>query len=129
AEFALPPSKVALTPGDVIAIEVRGRERLVEINETVDASAIAVKARGIDPDVFEAAVRPPRPASVEVPAAAGPPLVHVLDLPVLGEGAEPPLQYLAVHAAPWPGAMSVWCASGESFERVALATTPALVGE
>jgi hypothetical protein len=129
AEFALPPSRIALTPGDVVALEVRGRERLVEIGETVDAGAIAVKARGIDPDIFEAAVRPPRPASVDVPVAAGPPLVHVLDLPVLGEGGEPVLQYLAVHASPWPGAMAVWRASGESFERVALATAPALVGE
>ena len=40
AEFALPPSLIALSPGDVVALEVRGRERLIEIGETVDAGAI-----------------------------------------------------------------------------------------
>jgi hypothetical protein len=128
AEFALPPSLVALTPGDVVMLDLRGHERLLEIGETADAGAIAVKARSIDPDIFEALARPPRAASVAVPAASGPPQVFVLDLPVLGEG-EPVLQHLAVHASPWPGAMAVWRASGGSFERVALATTPALVGE
>jgi hypothetical protein len=129
AEFALPPSAVALTPGDVVALDVRGRERLVEIGETVDAGAIAVKARAIDPDIFETAARPPRPANVPVPAASGPPEVFVLDLPVLKDEAEPVLQHFAVHGSPWPGAMSVWRSSGESFERTALATTPALIGE
>jgi hypothetical protein len=128
AEFALPPSLAALTPGDVVTLNVRGRDRLVEIGETADSGAIAVKARAIDPDIFEALARPPRPAAVPVPVASGPPQVFVLDLPVLGEG-EPILQHLAVHAAPWSGAMAVWRASGATFERVALATMPALIGE
>ena len=129
AEFALPPSMIALSPGDVVALEVRGRERLVEIGETADAGAIAVKARTIDPEIFALAPRPPRSASVPVPAANGPPEAIVLDLPVLNEETEPALQHVAVHAAPWPGAMAVWRSSGASFERVALATMPALIGE
>ena len=129
AEFSLPPSGIALLPGDVVALDVRGRERLVEISEAVDAGAIAVKARAIDPEIFAVAPRPPRAANVAVPPAAGPPEAIVLDLPVLSEEAEPALQHFAVHAAPWPGAMAVWRSSGESFERAALATTPALIGE
>jgi hypothetical protein len=134
AEFALPPSRIALMPGDVVSLEVRGRARLVELNETVDAGARAVKARAIDPEIFAVPARRPRPANVAVPAAAGPPEVLVLDLPAppgSGPGAdegEPALQYFAVHASPWPGAMAVWRSSGESFERVALATVPAMVG-
>ena len=31
AEFALPPSRLALTPGDVVALTVNGRRRLIEI--------------------------------------------------------------------------------------------------
>jgi hypothetical protein len=55
--------------------------------------------------------------------------VLVLDLPVLNEESDPPLQHFAIHAAPWPGANAVWRASGGSFERVALATVPAVIGE
>lgn len=128
AEFSLPPSLLALAPGDVVALEVRGRERLVEIGEVVDARAREVKARTIDPEIFAVPARPPRPANVAVPAAAGPPEVFVLDLPPLDDEGEPALQYFAVHASPWPGAIAIWRSSGESFERVALATVPAVIG-
>jgi hypothetical protein len=128
AEFSLPPSMISLSPGDVVSLEVRGRERLVEIGETADAGAIAVKARAIDPEIFALAPRPPRAASVAVPSASGPPEAVILDLPALNDDAEPALQHIAVHAAPWQGAVAVWRSSGASFERVALATTPALVG-
>ncbi|MCC6946954.1 MAG: glycoside hydrolase/phage tail family protein [Bradyrhizobiaceae bacterium] len=128
AEFALPPSRIALSPGDVVSLEVRGRERLVEIGEAVDAGAREIRARTIDPEIFAVPARPPRPANVAVPAAAGPPEVLVLDLPALDEEGEPALQYFAVHASPWPGAISIWRLSGESYERVALATVPAVIG-
>ncbi len=128
AEFALPPSRLALEPGDVVALEVRGRTRLMEISETVDAGAREVKARTIDPEIFAVPARAPRPASVPVPAANGPPAVFVLDRPTLEEASEPVLQQFAVHASPWPGAMAIWRSNGESFERVALASMPAVVG-
>jgi hypothetical protein len=128
AEFTLPPSRIALTPGDVVALEVRGRVRLVEIGETVDAGARGVRARTIDPEIFAVPARAPRPASVAVPPAVGRPEVLVLDLPALDGEGEPALQHFAVHASPWPGAMAVWRSNGGSYERIALATIPAIIG-
>jgi hypothetical protein len=128
ADFALPPSMIALTPGDVVALEVRGRDRLMEIGEVVDSGARTIKARSVDPEIFAVPARPPRHASVPVPAAAGPPEVLVLDLPSLDQETEPALQQFAVHASPWFGAMAIWRSSGESYQRVALATVPAIVG-
>jgi hypothetical protein len=116
-------------PGDVVARASRGRARLYEIAEIVDADARAVKARAIDPEIFAVPARPPRPAVVAVPAAAGPPAALVLDLPALNDESDPPLQHFAIHAAPWPGANAVWRASGGSYERIALATVPAVIGE
>jgi hypothetical protein len=129
AEFALPPSRAALSPGDVVDLDVRGRLRRMEIVEAVDAGSRAIKARGIDPAIFDVPARSPRAPAFALPVASGPPEVIALDLPPLRDETEPPLQYLAVHAAPWPGAMAVWrSADGESYERMALATMPATIG-
>ncbi len=128
AEFALPPSALALMPGDVATLDYRGRTRLIEISEVTDAAERSIKARAIDPDIFAVPVRAPRSASVTLPSASGPPEVIALDLPPLTESGEAVLQHFAVHVAPWRGAMAVWRSSGESYERVALANLPAIVG-
>jgi len=130
AEFSLPPSYVALSPGDVIDLDYRGRVRRLEITEVTDAGSRAIKARVIDPEIFNVAVRGPRAATIALPSAFGPPEAIALDLPLLRESSDPPLQYLAVHASPWPGAMAIWrSASGESYERIALGNIPSVVGE
>lgn len=129
AEFSLPPSRAALSPGDIVDLDYRGRVRRLEILEAVDAGARAIKARSIDPEVFNVAARNPRPATIATLPAFGPPEAIALDLPVLRDGGDPVLQHLAVHAAPWPGAMAVWrSANGETYERVALANVPAVIG-
>jgi hypothetical protein len=129
AEFALLPSRAALMPGDVIALEVRGRTRLVEIDAIVDAESRAVTARSIDPDVFSIAARTPREGEISVPAASGPPAVLVLDLPLLEAEGETVLQHFAARVSPWPVSLAVWRANGGSFERIALAAVPAIMGE
>ncbi len=130
AEFALPPSYAALSPGDVIDLDYRGRVRRLEITEVADAGSRAIKARCIDPEIFNVAVRVPRSGTVSTPPAFGPPETITLDLPLLREEAEPPLQYLAVHASPWPGAMAVWRSTGgESYERIALGNVASIIGE
>jgi hypothetical protein len=130
AEFALPPSYAALSPGDIVDLDYRGRVRRLEIVEAIDAGHRAIKARGIDPEIFNVAARSPRASVVSAPSASGPPEVVALDLPPLRDEADPPLQYFAVHASPWPGAIAIWrSASGDSYEPIALGNTPAIIGE
>jgi len=129
AEFSLPPSYIALSPGDIVDLDCRGHVRRLEILETTDAGARAIRARGIDPEIFTVAARSPKAASAYIPAASGPPEAIALDLPPLRDDADPPLEYVAVHASPWPGAMALWrSANGQSYERIALATIPAVLG-
>jgi hypothetical protein len=130
AEFALPASRLALVPGDVAGLTVNGRWRLVEIEEISDAETRAVRARSIDPEVFNVSVAAPRPRGVSVPAALGPAHALSLDLPALTPEQPVPLARLAVFADPWPGAVAVWSSSdGASFSRTALAQAPAVIGE
>ncbi len=56
------PSRLALVPGDVAGLTVNGRRRLVEIEEISDAETRAVRARSIDPEVFNVSVAAPRPS-------------------------------------------------------------------
>ncbi len=62
ADFALPPSALALTPGDVIALDAGGRRRMLELRETVDTEQRRVRARAIDVDVFALAAQSRRAA-------------------------------------------------------------------
>jgi hypothetical protein len=130
ARFALPPSRLALTPGDVIALTLNGRRRLFELREAVDAERRHINARSIDPEVFDLPLAPPRQRAPALPPAVGPVLALALDLPTL-EAVEPPvLLRLAVFADPWPGPVAIWKSSDSlSFEQAALALAPAIAGE
>ena len=130
ADFALPPSRLSLAPGDVAGLTVNGRRRLIEISEISDAETRAIKARSIDPEVFNVSVAAPRRRTASVPAAIGPAHALLLDLPALNAEQPTPLARLAVFADPWPGTVAVWASSdGTSYSRAALAQAPATVGE
>ncbi|MFL9826233.1 glycoside hydrolase/phage tail family protein, partial [Rhodoplanes sp. SY1] len=130
ATFALPPSRLALLPGDVIGLTVAGRRRLFEIREIVDAHSRTVTAQSTDPEVFALPLASRVPTTPVLPAAVGPAAVVGLDLPSLPGDPDTVLARIAVSAAPWPGALAVWRSfDGESFERIATATVPAVMGE
>jgi len=130
AQFALPPSRLALMPGDLAGLTVNGRRRLVEITEISDTESRAVGAQSIDPNVFARALSPARRRVPSPPPALGPAHALVLDLPTLRPQLPPVLTRLAVFADPWPGSMAVWAASdGANFSRVAIAEAPSIIGE
>jgi hypothetical protein len=130
ADFALPPSRLALTPGDVIALTADGRRRLLEIRDIVDTQSRAVKARSIDPEIFSLPLEPDTPAVPTVPAPIGPVEVRLLHLPAM-DGEEPVvLTRAAVFADPWPGPVAIWRSrDGVSYERVTTAMAPSIIGE
>jgi hypothetical protein len=130
ADFALPPSRLALTPGDIVALTAGGRRRLFELREIVDTEHRAVSARSIDPEVFDLPLQAPRLRPPTVPAAIGPVHAQVLDLPMLTAEEPPVLARVAVFADPWPGPVAVWASTdGVAFSRAALALAPAIMGE
>ena len=130
AEFALPPSRLALMPGDLAGLTVNGRRRLIEVQTISDSESRALTAHSIDPEVFKLSLAPPRRVSPAVPAAVGPAHALALDVPALTADQPVALARMAVFADPWPGAVVVYGASdGVSFSRSATALAPAIVGE
>jgi hypothetical protein len=130
ADFALPPSQLSLTPGDVIGLTADGRRRLLEVREIVDTQSRAVKARSIDPEIFNLPLAPAGMVVPAIPPAIGPVQVRLLDLPSVG-GEEPVvLTRAAIFADPWPGPVAIWRSrDGASYEQAATAVAPAIVGE
>ncbi|MFG1347289.1 glycoside hydrolase/phage tail family protein [Xanthobacter autotrophicus DSM 431] len=127
--FSLPPSRRALSPGDLVRLAFDGRTRLLEIIRVEEAEALAVTARTVEPEVFDTALPEASAGSVVLPVASGPPAVAVLDLPTLTEEEPVPLQYLAAAAVPWPGTLAIWRSTdGASFEAVAPITASATFG-
>jgi hypothetical protein len=130
ADFALPPSFLSLSAGDVVGLTVNGRRRLIELQDVSDTDSRAIRARSIDPEVFDLPLTAPRLRAPESPVALAPVHALVLDLPTLTSEQPPVLTRLAVFADPWPGAEAIWSSGdGLSFSRTALALAPATVGE
>jgi len=130
ANFALPPSMLALTPADVAGLTVNGRRRLVELKQISDAESRATVANSIDPEVFAVPLAPLQRRAPAIPAASGPPHALVLDLPSLTDEQLPVLSRLAAFADPWPGPVAVWeSTDGIGYSRVAVAAAPCIVGE
>ncbi|QIB35102.1 baseplate multidomain protein megatron [Ancylobacter pratisalsi] len=129
--FTLPPSALALEPGDVVRFERDGRARLLEITEIEDREARVVSARGIDPSIFALAVRSSRAVTIALPPSPGPPELMVMALPTLSASEPAPvLAHLAAFADPWPGSMAVWRSlDGASFQRVETVAAPTPMGE
>jgi GTA TIM-barrel-like domain/Putative phage tail protein len=130
AEFALPPSKLALSCIDVAGVTVNGRRWLMELQSVTDTESRAIAARSIDPDVFDLPLSPPTLRAPAVPPAIGPVHAEVLDLPALDDTLPTVLSRLAIFADPWPESVAVWeSGDGLSFDRAGLTLAPTAMGE
>jgi hypothetical protein len=128
--FAVPPSRLTLTPGDLVGLMTNGRRRLLELREVVDQEERRISARSIDPEIFGLALAPPRRKRPEMPVTIGPVYVVLLDLPPVDNSDPPALLRAAVFADPWPGPVAIWRSDdGASFQTAGIAQAPAILGE
>jgi hypothetical protein len=129
AQLSLPPSRLALEPGDVVALTAGGRSRLLRITEIGEHGARDIEALTIDPEVYADTPGAVRGQSGSVGVIVGQPFVMFLDLPLL-RGDEPPSAgYVAAAQSPWPGPIAFYRSPEASgFRLEALAVAPATTG-
>jgi len=108
ASFALPPSRLALEPTDMVTLQVDGRDYRLRITETQDAEAKAVTALSIEPAVYEALNVEDRVKELDTITIYGPTDALFLDLPLLRGDESPALGYVTAKADPWPPAVAVY---------------------
>ncbi len=124
AVFDLPPSHVAVEPGDTLSLD-GVFWRVLRINDTQQRRVSAVRT---EPQAHRGAPRPGRRRRRAAPGIAGPPFVIVLD-PALAETDPPALQRIAVTADPWPGGCTLWRSDdGVTFRADAAIAARATVG-
>jgi len=128
AEFELSPRRIDLEPGDMISLPTDAGPKLHRILRIADGPTRKMSVRAVEPAVFE---RPgasmPRPKR-RPPPVPGKPQAVILDLPV-SAGNPTALQYIAVAADPWPGAVTVWrSGNGASFAPHRILDLPAVIG-
>ncbi|MEL7303171.1 MAG: glycoside hydrolase/phage tail family protein, partial [Pseudomonadota bacterium] len=127
--LSLPPSKLAVEPGDRLGVRIGKRTVTARIDEIADHGARVIEARAIDTAVYNAGPSPSRATQVTDAPVVGIATVAFLDLPLL-DGTEPESAgYVAAAQSPWPGGINVYRSSSDT--GYALATqiaAPSIMG-
>lgn len=129
ASFVLPPSALALEPGDLVTLQVDQRQRLFRVTEISDRGEREIAALGIDPSVYRLIAGSSRVLRLPIAPLAGLPLADFIDLPLL-RGDEPEQAgYVAASLSPWPGGVAFYSSPETTgFELAAVAVAPATTG-
>ena len=129
ASLSLPPSKLALDPGDVVTLDLGHRRADYRLTGLSDEGAIEADAVKTDAYVFGLLAAPDRERPTEPVQSFGPPDVTFLDLPLLTGTEISHAPYIAVTAVPWPGGVALYkSATGSGFQLDLLIETPATMG-
>ncbi|GAA0548044.1 hypothetical protein FHS83_000944 [Rhizomicrobium palustre] len=126
ANFALPPSHLALDPADEVRLEAGGRVRRLRLTSIADAGARKIEAVATDPSLYESRAGAARSLrSTRSLVRPGRVLVVFLDLPLLSETQDAASPFIAGFADPWPGRVVVYKDGVEA----ATLTAPATLGQ
>ncbi|MCB1380528.1 MAG: glycoside hydrolase/phage tail family protein [Alphaproteobacteria bacterium] len=108
AKFQLPPSRLALDPTDVVLIAHDGRQLEFRLAAIADQDARLVEAVRTDAVIYGARPGPERDVTLPPPVVYGPPVVSMMDLPILDEAVPAHRPFIGLYASPWYGRAAVW---------------------
>jgi hypothetical protein len=117
ASFRLPPSRLAIDPGDVLRLDHDARLIDLRIVSVADSDSRAMETLFQDRVVYDLPPGQPRATSLATPVVFGGTEVVFLDVPQLSEQQTDHQPLIAGFAQPWPGDVAVWRSySDEGFE-------------
>ncbi len=114
ASFAIPPSQLAVGPGDVVALETSDHAGLYRVDRVEEAGLRLAEATRIDAEVYRH--QPTRTDDISRRPFVGPVPVEMLflDLPLLTGSEDPYAPHVAASARPWPGSVALYGAAQDS---------------
>ena len=129
ARFALPPSRLDLSAGDVVLLEDAVRSDLFRIDRIEMGAAQMIDAVRIEPETY-------RPVEIEEDAISlgefvppVPVFPLFLDLPLMTGSEVPHAPHIAITAKPWPGSVAVYSSGSDSnYDLNRLISVRAIVG-
>lgn len=129
AAFALPPSRLALDPTDVIRLEHDGRTPDYVLARITDGGARRSEAKRTDQTLYDLPPGPERTPAFIAPTVFGPPAAILMNLPQLADDIPAHRPYAAVFAAPWYGSALIWRSpSNDGFSALETVGQPARLG-
>ncbi|MFO1169364.1 MAG: glycoside hydrolase/phage tail family protein [Hyphomicrobiaceae bacterium] len=127
--LALPPSRMAIEPSDVVTFTADGGAQRYRITGITEGGHKALDALSVEPSMFEEVKAPQRPPVVPGPDIYGPATAAFLDLPLITGAEDPYAGYVAAFASPWPGGIAFWrSADGLTYRLGAVAASRATMG-
>lgn len=126
AMFTLPPSCVALGPGDVVRIT--GAPARWRIDRIEDGLARRIEAVRIEPEAYLPPDHGDESLPVVTQATAVPVEALFMDLPRLPGAAQEHTPHVALAARPWPGRVALWSGAGGPAEPELIAARSAVIG-
>lgn len=109
--LALPPSALAVEPGDTLTVSRAGRERLVRVTEVSERGARPVNALSLSPEVYGGVTASERKRAAPVAIQSGGPALALLDLPLLRDGQRASDGFAAAVQQPWPGGVALYASA------------------
>jgi hypothetical protein len=129
AAFALPPSRLALDPTDVVRLEHDGRAPEYVLARITDGGARRVEAKRTDQTLYDLPPGPERTPAFIAPTVYGPPAAVLMNLPQLADDIPAHRPYAAVFATPWYGSALIWRSpSTDGFTALGTVGQPARLG-
>ena len=129
-DLVLPPSTLALEPGDTVRLAAGGTEKALRLSEISDGAARRASARAIERDLASSRAVGGRDGGTGTLSDLTTPVTQFLDVPVLRLDDEPILGAAAAWADPWPGLVALYksrdSAAFALFDQLA---APATMGE
>eukprot|EP00435_Cladocopium_sp_Y103_P076947 s1_g686.t1 len=129
ASLSLPPSLLALDPGDVVTLDLENRQADYRLTGLSDEGAIHADAVKTDARVFGLLAAPDRERPAATVPSFGAPDVAFLDLPLMSSEQVPHAPFMAATAAPWPGGVALYrSTTGSGFALDRVFDAPATMG-
>ncbi|WP_409560110.1 glycoside hydrolase/phage tail family protein [Hyphomicrobium sp. MC8b] len=129
ATFKLPPSTLALEPGDIVSADIGGRIRLLRLTDVSEHGIRYIQALSIDPSIYDQIDVPARTATPPPLVQIGPPAVALMDLPQWNASFDASSGYAATMQKPWPESVALFASPQETgYQLKAVATAAATLG-
>ncbi|WP_423414531.1 phage tail protein [Hyphomicrobium sp. B1] len=129
ATFKLPPSTLALEPGDIVSADIGGRIRLLRLTDVSEHGIRDIQALSIDPSIYDQIDVPARTATPPPLVQIGPPAVALMDLPQWNASFDASSGYAATMQKPWPESVALFASPQETgYQLKAVATAAATLG-
>jgi hypothetical protein len=129
AQLALPPSHIAIDPGDVIDLVINGRARSFRLTRVLDKGAREAEAVRAEAAIYAPPLNGIAPPTLTPPPIYGAAVLRLMDLPLLRDTDDGFSPYAAASASPWGGVVVMDSATGSDFVLDTTLAVRATLGE